>query len=178
MTHSTHVSLSLNALLCVTVITTSVAGVFFKYEYFAPILVGVIIGSLLPDIDEPESYIGKRFLPVSGVVNILFGHRGASHYLIAPLTLLLVALFTSGVVSLFFIGLSFGYFFHLIGDMMTLGGIKGFLFPFGQKGKVYAVLPKRFRFRTNSLYEKLIAGILGVSFFCQIYFIYHTGGIR
>ena len=178
MTHSSHVSLSLNALFLVVILTCNVFGVFFRAELFSPVLVGVVFGSLLPDIDEPESFIGKRMLPLSAIVSFLFRHRGASHYLLTPVIIFTVAIFTSGVVSLFLVGVAFGYFFHLIGDMMTLGGIKGFLFPFGQKGKVYAVLPKRFRFRTNSLYEKLIAGILGVSFFCQIYFIYHTGGIR
>lgn len=35
----------------------------------------VYIGSLFPDIDYPQSYLGRRFQFISHVVNSMFGHR-------------------------------------------------------------------------------------------------------
>ena len=178
MTHNTHVTFSLNALFLFMIIVVDFMGIFFKYHMFAPVLVGVILGSLLPDIDEPESYIGKRLLPFASIIKMIFGHRGASHYLIVPIMIFCTALFLEGTTSLFLVGLSFGYLLHLVGDMMTLGGIRGFLYPFGSKTTVYAVLPKKIRFRTNSLAEKFLSGFLGLVFFYQIYLIYALGVIR
>ena len=40
------------------------------------------VGSLLPDIDHPSSYLGKRHKMVSGVTNKAFGHRGITHSLL------------------------------------------------------------------------------------------------
>lgn len=53
---------------------------------------GVILGSLLPDIDEPNSYIGKKTsvsiaketkIGPASVVKGIFGHRGFTHSLLA-----------------------------------------------------------------------------------------------
>ena len=54
---------------------------------------GVILGSLLPDIDEPNSYIGKKTsvsvtkggatVGPASIVKGLFGHRGFTHSLLA-----------------------------------------------------------------------------------------------
>ena len=45
--------------------------------------VGVLaVGSLLPDIDHPSSYLGKRHKMVSGVTNKAFGHRVITHSLL------------------------------------------------------------------------------------------------
>jgi inner membrane protein len=38
---------------------------------------GVLIGTTLPDIDEPESYIGSRFYGLAFVIKKLNRHRGA-----------------------------------------------------------------------------------------------------
>lgn len=40
---------------------------------------GVLLGSVLPDIDHKNSYIGKRSLGLSHLISKL-GHRGATHY--------------------------------------------------------------------------------------------------
>ena len=37
------------------------------------------VGSLLPDIDHPQSVIGKRHKVVSNVTRTAFGHRGVTH---------------------------------------------------------------------------------------------------
>jgi inner membrane protein len=46
------------------------------------------IGALLPDIDTPKSYLGRRFLPLSIIINFLFGHRGITH---KPFFIILIA---------------------------------------------------------------------------------------
>src|SRR3954470_24677763 len=49
-----------------------------------PVALGLaVLGSLLPDIDHPKSWVGKRVWPVSLVCAKLFGHRGMTHSLIA-----------------------------------------------------------------------------------------------
>lgn len=44
MTHSTHVSFSLNALFFVMLLTLHCGNIFLEYSHFAPILSGVILG--------------------------------------------------------------------------------------------------------------------------------------
>ncbi|MCL6571364.1 MAG: bifunctional acetaldehyde-CoA/alcohol dehydrogenase, partial [Bacillus sp. (in: Bacteria)] len=43
---------------------------------------GVVIGSLLPDIDEPKSYVGRRSFGMANKVKEAFGHRGMTHSLV------------------------------------------------------------------------------------------------
>ena len=40
------------------------------------------LGSLFPDIDTPHSFIGRRLLPISYIINKVFGHRGLFHSII------------------------------------------------------------------------------------------------
>ena len=44
-----------------------------------------VFGGLLPDIDHPKSWVGRRLRPVSDLVAGLFGHRGVTHSLLAVL---------------------------------------------------------------------------------------------
>lgn len=41
----------------------------------------VALGSLLPDIDEPNSLLGEKTLGVSNLIQSIFGHRGFTHSL-------------------------------------------------------------------------------------------------
>jgi inner membrane protein len=128
------------------------------------ILVGVLIGSILPDIDEPHSYIGKRLAFLSYPLK-LFGlkHRTFTHYLIFPLLVSLIALLIQDtVIKLFLFSLSFGILMHDIGDLITKGGITGFFFPLFPNKKI-ALLPYGLRFYTNSITEYLIIFILFLS---------------
>lgn len=38
-----------------------------------------VIGSLIPDIDHPGSYLGKKFPLISKPTSSMFGHRGITH---------------------------------------------------------------------------------------------------
>lgn len=121
----------------------------------------VIIGSVLPDIDEPESYIGRKF-PVLSYAFSIFGaltptktleHRGITHYLIVPLVILYFAYTNdSFMVKIVLYSLAIGIFAHDCGDMLTKGGIIGFFFPLFPTKRI-GLLPVGLRFITNSTTE-------------------------
>ncbi|WP_238918751.1 metal-dependent hydrolase [Clostridium sp. YIM B02555] len=122
------------------------AGVFFG---------GTIIGSLFPDIDHRNSYIGKKAKGISKTINKLAGHRKLFH---APLMYLLLYSISAGIPmkKVYFIGITglfFGILSHLILDSFTIGGLPWF-YPFTKKkfslGKI----------KTNSKLEDVFCGIL------------------
>ncbi|MBU1711452.1 MAG: metal-dependent hydrolase [Proteobacteria bacterium] len=135
------------------------------------ILLSVYFGSLLPDIDEPESRIGRKFPIVSNVIKSIFGHRGITHTLAFPLLFIVLSIYFESLRYLF-AGIALGVINHILGDMLTKGGIKNIFFPF-LKGNTYGLLPKDFRFYTNSAFERfIILPVLFVmNFFVAFYFI-------
>src|SRR5690606_4235615 len=52
-----------------------------------PYYVGVMIGSLLPDIDLPQSFIGRRSFGLAKVINNAFGQRGITHSFLSTILL-------------------------------------------------------------------------------------------
>ena len=131
-------------------------------------------GSLLPDIDEPNSYIGRRFNFLSLFLKILgIKHRTFTHYLIFPVIVFLISIFLSGIYKTTGLGIAFGILMHDIGDMLTKGGIKGFFYPF-LKEKTIRILPKNIAFYTNSVTEYMLIFILYlVDFYLINKYIYH-----
>jgi len=98
----------------------------------------VIIGSLAPDIDgggyiaRPGSLLG-RLLPrwvarlldaigmtISNVVRSIFGHRGALHWPVWGMILMLLGV-NSGQLWLAWFG--WGYVWHILGDFCTVSGV-------------------------------------------------------
>jgi len=115
-----------------------------------------IFGSILPDIDESESYIGKRFYAFSIVISSILKHRTFTHYLLLPVIIFFMSFFiVNPYMKIFIYGLSLGIVMHDIGDMLTKGGINGFFFPFFPNTKI-AILPKQLRFYTNSITEYIV----------------------
>ena len=96
-----------------------------------------ILGSVFPDIDLPNSKLGKYTFGLSRVFNKMFGHRGLFH---TPcflfLSWVLYHLLKKGSISsisfVLMSGFSIGFLCHLIQDMMTKDGIKIF-YPFCKK---------------------------------------------
>ncbi|WP_051604742.1 metal-dependent hydrolase [Helicobacter rodentium] len=146
----------------------------------------VALGSLLPDIDEPNSLLGKKTLGVSNLIKAVFGHRGFTHSLCFILLLGIALLFLGTLdesfwkkiplindfvkqfggiiesknIEIFSIGLLLGCIFHLIGDMMTLSGVP-LLLPF--KSCNYHITPSFMRFKTGGIPDKLITALsLGI----------------
>lgn len=103
--------------------------------------VAVLIGSLLPDLDHPKSFLGRRLPFVSIPLSRWLGHRGFTHSLLAALFFIILSYFAFQMkpVTLrytlsswhlhgtlypsWLIALSVGYLSHLMGDWLTVGGI-------------------------------------------------------
>lgn len=117
-----------------------------------PFLFGLtyIISGLIPDIDLPRSYLGKKHKIISNIINVFFGHRGFIHTIFPPL------LFSSILLYLGYLEISvalfLGYISHLVLDMLTVRGIKLF-HPF------LDINIKGF-FRTSGFFERFLQIIL------------------
>ena len=113
----------------------------------------LLLGSILPDIDEKGSYIGRKLYFLSGIFGDLgISHRGFTHFAIIPLTIILIG-YIVNIDLLIWLGI--GIFIHDVGDLLTKGGIKNFLYPFFE-GTTFGLLPKKYRFYTFSFVEKLV----------------------
>jgi len=104
------------------------------------VLAAAVFGSLLPDIDHPESFLGRRAPVVSDAVGLVFGHRGFTHSL----------LFLGGVF-LFLLAIRFKYvpWFPLTGAYALVSGILShLLFDMANPSTVPLLWPwkKGFRF--------------------------------
>lgn len=94
----------------------------------------VAIGSLLPDIDHKNSYIGSKTKGLSKAINKLAGHRKLFH---APLLYLLLYSLGLGICKenidfMVVNGLFLGILSHLILDSFTIGGLPWF-YPFSKQ---------------------------------------------
>lgn len=118
----------------------------------------VITGALIPDIDEPGSYFGRRFwflswpIKILGAVFPLLKHRGVTHYFLVPAILMVMGVFFHNVWIAAF---GFGWFLHTIGDLMTVGGIRGYFYPLWPGQKI-VLLPDGMRFYTNGFTERIL----------------------
>lgn len=124
MRYYTHITTSLSAVIVLgeslpinIPLTSSIA------------LTGLILGSVLPDIDESRSWIGRRAPIISSTIKVLFGHRSITHSGIM-LALLIAAMFHFS--HEFLVGLFLGATLHIIADFFSVGGIPLF-YPFSKK---------------------------------------------
>jgi len=126
--------------------------------------IGTFIGAILPDIDEPNSYIGRKFIFFSEVLKLSgMRHRTYTHSLLFPF---LIALF--GIFHPIFYFIAFGAFMHIIEDFLTNSGVPLF----------YPFIKERFGlrlFNTGSIFEYLF--VLGSIAVFGLYSYYHNGGI-
>jgi len=84
----------------------------------------VMLGSLLPDIDEENSKISKWFGIIGKIVSKIFSHRGFLHSIF--FFLILGMLMTHFFGKYYAYGLMLGYLAHLLGDAISLQGVKVF----------------------------------------------------
>lgn len=88
-----------------------------------------MVGSLAPDIDHPQSWLGRRLPFISEPISAVLGHRGFTHSLLAVVVaavLLLFSLtgsFALQEITVAAIALLLGYLSHLLGDWATNSGI-------------------------------------------------------
>lgn len=131
----------------------------------------IILGALFPDIDEPKSYIGRKFWflswPIKGLSRIIppLKHRGITHILMIPFSIFIVAVFFENI---WLAGFAIGWLIHTIGDLITVGGIQGYFYPFWSSRKI-VLLPNFLRFYTGGVAEQILIGLLAC---LNSYFVY------
>jgi inner membrane protein len=82
-----------------------------------------VAGALLPDLDHPQSWVGRRTRPISTALAAMLGHRGVTHSALAILALTAVLLhegYRRAAVS----ALAVGYLSHLAADLLTPRGLR------------------------------------------------------
>lgn len=84
-------------------------------------LAAAAFGALLPDIDHPQSWAGRKMRIVSVPLSMLVGHRGITHSAIAVLACfaLLTVMGTGWLATPVVIG----YLSHLLADGLTPSGV-------------------------------------------------------
>lgn len=132
----------------------------------------VLFSALLPDIDHPNSILGRRCRPISCALHHWCGHRSITHSIVGVLLLLglcigigSLALALGGSQGIIFsassqamlhlalYSLLFGYTLHLLADSLTKEGIP-LLWP---SKKRYGLIPlTSLRFRVGTWVEHLI----------------------
>lgn len=133
--------------------------------------------ALLPDIDEPNSYLGRRLRRLSGVILVLgIEHRTLTHWLILPfLATVSAALLLDPADALWIYLAAYGMVMHSVGDLLTSSGIRGFFWPLMPDRTIH-LLPQFLTFKTGSWQETMVIWLLlGAAF----YVIYgDTGTVR
>lgn len=133
-----------------------------------PLYIGSLtLGALIPDIDEPQSYIGRKIPFLPRIIKYLFGHRGITHQFVFFL-ILFISVFafestiknTSDGLFTMSIGFTLGILFHQIGDMLSgskyfKGGIRDYFFPLTSSGKYFTPFPKIIRCAVGDRKEQI-----------------------
>jgi inner membrane protein len=89
-----------------------------------PLALGLAtIGALLPDIDHPSSWVGRRLRLISRPLAATIGHRGVTHSAVAVLVCLMILRgqsFHRATID----PLVVGYLSHLAADLLTTSGVR------------------------------------------------------
>lgn len=125
----------------------------FSNEFGIAAVSGLLLGSVLPDIDETKSWIGRRSRGLAFWVKLIFGHRGLTHSGLI-LALCLYLLFT--LHQPFFAALCFGAASHIIADLFSKSGIPLF-YPLEKKRTSIPL------YKTGSFVEHII--FFGILFY-------------
>src|SRR6202035_1147149 len=89
-----------------------------------PIALALAIGgALLPDIDHPQSWVGRRVRVISYPLAALIGHRGFTHSILAVVACGLL-LRWRGLGRAVVDPLVVGYLSHLAADLLTSSGLR------------------------------------------------------
>jgi len=121
------------------------------------VLGGALVGALLPDIDHPKSWLGRRLPFISVPLAAVFGHRGITHSLLAVVGVAWALYYALEQWNLGAgwglaaagVGVAVGYLSHLLGDFATHGGVP-WLWPYKKRFS----LP--LTFRSGSWFERML----------------------
>ncbi|MEZ4527709.1 MAG: metal-dependent hydrolase [Desulfobacterales bacterium] len=112
------------------------------------------LGALVPDIDHPQSSIGRVFFFLSIPLNQKFGHRGFIHSFILYTPFVILGFFFSDFV----LWLSLGAISHIVIDSYNVSGVKA-LVPFTQRTVI--CFKDDWRVRTGSTPEIFVFLVIG-----------------
>ncbi|ADO76965.1 metal-dependent hydrolase [Halanaerobium praevalens] len=117
-----------------------VGGIFLLKEADPQIylLPASAVGALIPDIDEPQSYAGRKIKVVSKMIKSVFGHRGITHSFLGMGIISLLIYFLLDYFNLSFKILTMfnlGYLSHLLTDLITKAGVP-LLYPYKKKIRI------------------------------------------
>ncbi|OCR99552.1 hypothetical protein A9K75_06690 [Campylobacter fetus subsp. testudinum] len=171
MIHTTHVSFAISVALAPIASLSYFFDINIQEQVLGLFIVGISIGAIFPDIDEPNSKIGKKCIGISEIIKTLFGHRGATHYFIVPIimTMILTLFPPKNILILsIIVGFIAGYFLHIVGDSMTKSGINKAFWPLSNK--TFGLFTKKYRFYTNSSIEQFI--VLPLTTFVMFFELY------
>ena len=123
------------------------ASLFFVYlipamVFYIPL---ILLGGLLPDLDHPNSKLGRKIWPLSKLFNLIFGHRGFFHSL---LFVIIIFILVSYFSTIFAFAISIGILTHLLSDALTISGV-AFFYPLS-KFKIRGFI------RTGSWLESIV----------------------
>lgn len=130
-------------------------------------VLGGLIGGILPDIDSPNSHIGKLSTPLSTVINaiqskfdkVASNHRGILHDpLVYIIGVILSYLFMPSLLGIFI-----GCLSHLFLDMFNPSGIPFFIFFNACLGKIKSGDSKSIIFTWICI---AVCLLLGISYKC------------
>ena len=139
-----------------------------------PAVGAVILGALLPDLDTPQSALGRLLPFLSIPLERRWGHRTLTHSLLAVAGLALLGLPLWGYYrASVYAALLLGYLSHLLADCATKSGV-----PLFYPHPLQCVLPgnPRYRVTTGSLAERGL--LLGLLLFLGLFFpLSSLGGV-
>ena len=168
MTAPTHIAFGL----------LTVAGSFslfsMSFHRNLPAVACAIIGSLLPDVDSPNSSIG-RVMPFASIpIERRWGHRTITHSLLCMLALSVVTLPLLAWQSACYAAIILGYMSHLIADSATKSGVPLF-YPY----PAVCVFPgsARYRVKTGSLMGEGVVFVVVIMLLMVFMPISSMGGI-
>jgi len=112
-------------------------------------------GAILPDLDHPQSFIGRVFFPLSIPLNKLVGHRGAFHSFWIWGSLVLIGwLFWKPAAIL-----GAGALLHILADCATVSGVRA-LAPWSEK--LFVVFRRSWRIRSGAPAEMVVLVLFGM----------------
>ena len=163
MTYVTHTSFAISLGLAPIVLMPDL----ITMKELSFYLMGISFGAIFPDIDEPQSYIGRRVPILPRVIKTFFGHRGLTHqFIFFLIPLITVIAFQTEIKNiyyglyLFLIATCIGMFLHQVGDMLSgsknfKGGIRDYFYPFTSSGKYFTPFPKIIRCAVGDRKEQI-----------------------
>lgn len=153
-----------------TMCSFSDINLFSRIEY----LIICIIGSLISDIDNTRSILGKILLPISKYIAKNYGHRTITHsFLFIISTTLIVYFFEQFTLSNITLIFFYAIISHVVLDMLTIQGVP-FLYPFS---KLIFVIPgdAKMRIQNKNMKSQAIAFVVFSCFILFSYSLFQNG---